>query len=162
MGKVINLKQAEKLSKDLKSNNKTLVITGGCFDILHIGHIKLLEESKKQGDCLLVLIENDNTVKRLKGEGRPINLQHERVQILSAISFIDYILILPEMKTNNDYDLLIQKLSPDVITTTKNDPQAIHNERQAKLVNAKVVYVINPIHNKSTTNLARIIIDHYK
>ena len=157
MDKIINLRQAEKLSKDLRTKNKNLVITGGCFDILHIGHIKLLEVSKKQGDILLVLIENDNTVRKLKGLERPINSQNERALVLSAISYVDYVLILPNMKTDNDYDLIMQKLKPAVITTTKNDPQSIHNERQARLIDAKVVYVINRIKNKSTTNLAKII-----
>lgn len=158
MNKIINLSSAEKLSYALRKDNKTLVITGGCFDILHIGHVKLLEESKKQGDILMVLIENDNTVRKLKGKGRPINSQNERALVLSAISCVDYVLILPDMNTNNDYDLIMQKLNPKVITTTKNDPQSVHNQRQAKLINAKVVYVIERIVNKSTTNLAKIIL----
>ena len=157
MNKIITLRQAEEISKELKLKNKKLVLTGGCFDILHIGHIKLLEESKKQGDYLLVLIENDKTVRKLKGEGRPINSQKERSLVLAALTPVDYILVLPEMKGNNDYDLLMKKLNPAIITTTKGDPQSIHNERQAKLINAKVVYVINRIDNKSTTNLAKII-----
>jgi FAD synthetase len=157
MNKILSLKQAIILSQKLKSEGKTLVITGGCFDILHIGHIKLLEESKKQGDCLLVLVENDKTVRKLKGEGRPINSQRERYLVLAALSCVDYILVLPDMKSNNDYDLLMKKLNPAIITTTKGDSQGVHNQRQAKLINAKVVYVINKIDNKSTTNLAKVI-----
>lgn len=162
MKKIISLRQAIKISQDLRTNRKKLVITGGCFDILHIGHIKLLEESKKQGDYLLVLIEDDNTVRKLKGKERPINPQNQRALVLSAISFVDFILILPDMRTNNDYDLLMQKLNPNIITATKNDPQSIHIERQAKLINAKTVYVMDRIENKSTSNIARIILKHFK
>ena len=162
MNKIINLQQAEKISKELQANNKILVITGGCFDILHIGHIKLLEQSKKQGNCLMVLIEDDKSVRKLKGKGRPINSQQDRANVLSAISFVDFVIILPDMASNNDYDLLIQKLNPKIITTTKNNPQSKHYERQAKLINAKVVYVINRVKNNSTTNLARIIQKHFE
>jgi rfaE bifunctional protein nucleotidyltransferase chain/domain len=162
MNKIINLEQAEEISKELKTKNKTLVVTGGCFDILHIGHIKLFKESKKQGDCLLILLENDKTVRKLKGIGRPINSEKTRSEILASLTDVDYVLILPKMKGNNDYDSLIQQLKPDIITTTKGDPQGVHNERQAKLVGAKVVYVIHKIENKSTTSLARIIAREFK
>jgi rfaE bifunctional protein nucleotidyltransferase chain/domain len=161
MKKIINLQKAIRLSKKIKAEQKTLVITGGCFDILHIGHIKLLEKSKEQGDYLLVLVENDNTVSKLKGKDRPINSEIERAKVLSAISFVDYVLILPDMTSNNDYDLLIQKLKPNVITNIKGDPQNKHNIRQAKLVNAKVVSVMKRFKNKSTTNLAKIIEKHF-
>lgn len=157
MSKIINIKNAEKISKKLKEKNKIIVVTGGCFDILHIGHIKFLEKAKKQGDFLFILLENDKNVKKLKGSNRPINNQKERAQVLAALSCIDYVVLLNEMKTNKDYDNLIYKINPDIITTTKNDPQGIHNERQAKKINAKVSYVIDRIENKSTGNLAKII-----
>lgn len=161
MKKIINLQQAEAISKELKSKNRKLVITGGCFDILHLGHVKLFEQSKKQGDILMILLENDTSVKKLKGKDRPINTQNERAMVLSSISFIDYVVTLPYMNGNSAYDLLIKKIKPDVITTTKKDPQGIHNERQAKLVNAKVVYVLKKIKHKSTTRLAKIIFDNF-
>lgn len=161
MDKIIDLKAATDISSKLRSENKIIVVTGGVFDLLHIGHIKLLEESKKQGDILFVLLESDETVRKLKGEGRPINPQSDRAEILAALTFVDYVVKLSEMKTNQDYDDLIFKLKPNIITTTKNDPQGIHNERQAKEINAKVVYVINRIKNKSTTLLAQIIAKNF-
>ena len=78
MNKIINVNDAIELAQKLNKENKKIVITGGCFDILHIGHIKLFDESKKKGDFLFVLLENDNSVRKLKGEGRPINPQIER------------------------------------------------------------------------------------
>ncbi len=161
MNKIITTQEAQTISKNIKAKNKTIVLTGGCFDILHIGHIKLLEESKKQGNYLFVLLENDASVKKLKGNNRPINSQLERAKVLEAISYIDYIIILPDMNTNKDWDELILKLNPSIITTTKGNPQAIHNKRQAMLVNAKIVFVDN-IENKSTTRLAKIISENFK
>lgn len=161
MDKVKDLNTALVLADKFKKQNKKIVVTGGCFDILHLGHIRLLRESKKQGDLLFVLLENDKTVKKLKGEGRPINTQAVRAEILAALECIDYVVLLPEMKTNKDYDKMVFALSPDIITTTKNDLQGIHNERQAKQIKAKVVYVTDRINNKSTTILAKIISEQF-
>ena len=157
VNKIINLTDAVKISKKLKEENKTIVVSGGCFDILHIGHVKFLQEAKKRGDVFFILLENDNTVRKLKGKNRPINPQGERAEVLAALSLVDYVVLLEDMNTNQDYDNLIYELKPNIIATTKNDPQAVHNERQAKKINAKVSYVTNRIQNKSTTLLSKII-----
>lgn len=157
MNKIISVKDGYAISKQLRKTKKTIVLSGGCFDILHIGHIKFLENAKKQGDYLFVLLESDKNVRKLKGPNRPINSQAERAQVLSAVSFVDYIMLLDEMKSNKDYDDLVLNLSPDIIATTKNDPQLTHNIRQAEIVGAKVSYVTDRIKNKSTTLLAEVI-----
>lgn len=155
--KIIDVNKSQDLSKRLREEGKKIVVLGGCFDILHVGHIKFLENAKKQGDILFLLLESDATVKKLKGENRPINTQMDRAIILSALSFVDFVVTLPEIKNSSEYDALIEKLNPNIIAVTRNDPQAIHNLRQAKKINAKVVYVIDRIRNKSTSNLAKII-----
>lgn len=155
--KIIDVNKSRDLSKRLREEGKKIVVLGGCFDILHVGHIKFLENAKKQGDILFLLLESDATVKKLKGENRPINIQKDRAIILSALSFVDFVVTLPEIKNSSEYDTLIEKLNPNIIAVTRNDPQAIHNLRQAKKINAKVVYVIDRIRNKSTSNLAKII-----
>lgn len=157
MNRIINVEKAAKISKKLKTEGKIIILAGGVFDILHIGHIKFLEAAKKRGNVLFVLLESDENVKKIKGKDRPINSQTDRALILSALKFVDYVVILNEMKTNKDYDNLIIKIKPDIIATTKKSPQEIHNIRQAKLVNAKVALVINRISDKSTSRLANII-----
>ena len=157
MKKIISVKTALKVLENIRKKNKIVVLTGGCFDILHVGHIRFLSKAKKQGDYLFLLLENDKTVKKLKGFNRPINSQKERAEVLAALSFVDYVVLLEEMKNNNDYDKLISALRPNIIATTKDDPQAIHNLRQAKEINAKVSFVTNRIKNRSTTLLAEII-----
>ncbi len=157
MNKIIDVEKAEKISKQLQKQNKIVVVSGGCFDILHIGHIRFLEKAKKEGDFLFILLEADSTVKKLKGNNRPINNQKDRASILSAISYVDFVVMLSKMSTNTDYDNLITKIHPNIIATTKNDPQAVHNERQANKINAKVSYVTNRIKNKSTSKLAGVI-----
>ena len=157
MNKVISVKNTQEITDKIRNENKTIVVCGGCFDILHIGHISFLREAKKQGNYLFVLLENDKTVRKLKGANRPIHSQKERAEVLAALSFVDYVVLLDEMKSNDDYDNLMFKLRPDIIAATKNEPQAIHNERQAKEIGAKVSYVTDRIKNKSTTLLAEII-----
>jgi FAD synthetase len=157
MKRIINTEKAIKISKKLKRENKKLVLAGGCFDILHAGHIKFLTAAKKRGDVLFILLESDKNVEKYKGKNRPINSQEERAMVLSSLRPIDYIIILDEMRTNSDYDKLIIRLKPDIIATTKKNQQITHNIRQAKLVDAELALVINRISNKSTTKLANII-----
>ncbi|OGH06307.1 MAG: hypothetical protein A2171_00915 [Candidatus Levybacteria bacterium RBG_13_35_9] len=155
MIKIVSPKKAVEISKSLK--NKSIVLAGGCFDILHIGHIQFLKNAKKRGDILFILLESDSNVKKLKGSGRPINSQEDRAQILSSMEYVDYIVLLPNMTKNTDYDKLVYGLNPDVIAVTQNSPQIIHNLRQAKKINAKVMQVIKIINDKSTTNLTKLI-----
>ncbi len=157
MNRIINTEKAIKISKKLKREGRRLVLGGGCFDILHLGHIKFLTAAKKKGDVLFILLENDKNVEKFKGKDRPINSQAERAMVLSSLRSVDYVIILGEMKTNSDYDKLIINLKPDIIATTKKSKQIIHNTRQAKLVDAELALVINRISNKSTTRLANII-----
>ena len=155
--KIVNVKKAEIICKEIRQKNKTVVISGGCFDILHVGHIRFLEKAKKAGDFLFILLESDKTTRRLKGKKRPINTQGDRAEILASLSCVNYVVSLGNMNSNKDYDELVYKLKPDVIAITKNDPQEIHNKRQAKKINAKVAYVISKVDNKSTSKLAEII-----
>lgn len=161
MNKIISLKKAIRISKKLHSDKKTFVISGGCFDILHLGHVKFLKNAKKQGNLLLILLESDESVKKLKGQERPINAQTERAEILAAISFVDYVILLNGIKSNDEYDKLIKDLNPDIIAVTKNDPNVIHNQRQAKQIGASVLEVIARIPNKSSTNLAKLIAENF-
>lgn len=157
MNKILNTYQAIRVSHKLHDQNKTVVLAGGCFDILHIGHIQFLKNAKKKGDILFILLESDGNVKKLKGRERPINSQKDRAQILSSIKYVDYVVLLPSIESDTDYDKLVYTLNPDVIAVTQNSPQIIHNLRQAKKIKAKVMQVTKIITDKSTTNLAKLI-----
>jgi FAD synthetase len=159
--KIVTIEQAADIVNKIKRDAKTVVLAGGCFDLLHVGHIKFLQAAKKQGDYLFILLENDNTVSKLKGPQRPINIQSDRAEILAAFSDVDYIVTLTDISSNDDYDNIVLKLKPDFIAATQNDPQIIHKQRQAALVNAKVVFVTERIKNKSTTTLTKIIAKKY-
>ncbi|MEI6092086.1 MAG: D-glycero-beta-D-manno-heptose 1-phosphate adenylyltransferase [bacterium] len=100
-----------KLVKNLKEQNKTIVFTNGCFDILHAGHIDYMEKAKTLGDVLIVGVNSDESVKRIKGSKRPIVKQEYRLRLLEGISSIDYLVVFEE-----DTPLaLIEKLRPDIL-----------------------------------------------
>ncbi len=155
--KIITSEEAIKISKQIQTAGKKIVLVGGCFDILHIGHITFLEEAKKQGDVLFVLLEADETIIKTKGPTRPINTQQDRAKILTHLTIVDFVISLPPFVDNNAYDMLINQLKPAIIATTAGDPYRSHKERQAKLIGANVVDVLEPISNKSTTKLIAML-----
>lgn len=161
MGKVLNLQQAIDVAEKINLEKKAIVLAGGCFDVLHIGHIKFLEKARQKGDYLFILLESDESVKKLKGNKRPINSQDDRAQILSALKFVDFIVLLTGVKKSKDYDDLVQKIHPDIIAVTQNDNAIFHKERQAKKINAKLISVMERLEDKSTTRLAKLISQNF-
>lgn len=153
MKKILNIKQAGKESSRLRKQGKSIVLVGGVFDILHIGHVKFLEKAKREGDLLFVLLESDESVREKKGKPRPLNNQKDRSEVLAALSSIDFVVKLQGVLKNDDYDKIVKKIYPDVLATTVGDSYIFHKVRQAKLVGAKLKTVIKRVKNKSTTNL---------
>ncbi len=94
--KIKSVQELKKISDKLRSQSKKIVTTNGVFDILHVGHIRYLKQAKSLGDILIVGINSDSSVKKIKGPKRPINSENERAEVLSALQFVDYILIFSE------------------------------------------------------------------
>lgn len=155
--KILTTQQAITLSEKLRNEGKKIVLAGGCFDILHAGHISFLKRAKEQGGTLFILLESDDAIKKTKGDNRPINTQADRAEMLASLLMTDYIVLLEGTLTNDDYDKLILAIKPDIIATTKADPYRIHKERQAKLVRAKVVDVTKMLRTKSTTKISDLL-----
>ena len=99
------------LSKELKARGKKIIFTNGCFDILHIGHVRYLETAKSYGDILILGLNSDRSVTSIKGKGRPINIQLDRANILAALEAVDYVVVFDE---DTPYDL-IKAVKPDVL-----------------------------------------------
>jgi len=131
------------------------VLVGGCFDLIHYGHIVFLNEAKKKGDYLVVALESDENIKKYKGADRPIHTQKERAEMLESMKMVDEIIELPEMKNNNDYFNLVQKVKPSVIAVTENDPQLLNKKKQAELIGAKVIVVTKRINSLSTSRFKK-------
>jgi len=154
MARIVNFHELKKfLSRESKGR---IVLTGGCFDILHIGHVRFLSEAKKMGDYLVVLLENDKNVEKLKGGNRPVFIQKERAEMLSALGSVDLVVLLPTMENDSDYLNLIRIIKPDIIAATENDSHIEKKKRQAKTIGGELK-VISFKKTLSSSKLAKIL-----
>jgi D-beta-D-heptose 7-phosphate kinase/D-beta-D-heptose 1-phosphate adenosyltransferase len=108
---VLELNEVKQVVSLAKSVGKSIVFTNGCFDLIHGGHIEFLQQAKKQGDILILGLNSDESVRVIKGDGRPIKTQGERANILSALQDVDYITIFNEATPES----LIREIRPDVL-----------------------------------------------
>ena len=149
MGQIVNRKNINNLLEELKSQNKKIVFTNGCFDILHVGHARYLKESAKYGDVLIVGLNSDASVKRLKGESRPINNESDRAELLSELGFVDYVIIFEEDTPVN----LLKELKPDIYTKGADYTIETLPEAQTVLSYGGKIEFISLVQGKSTTNV---------
>lgn len=156
---ILSIQEAVEISNRLQTASKKIVLTGGCFDVLHIGHFKLLEHAKAAGDSLFVLLESDKKISELKGINRPLHPQKERAHMLAAIRFVDYVVLLPYIVTNEAYDHVVEEIHPTIIATTSGDKNIEHKTRQAKNIGAKVAEVVEYIPNRSTSTALKTLLE---
>jgi FAD synthetase len=154
MARTVNLNELREFLP--KKSEGRIVIAGGCFDILHIGHVRFLSEAKKMGDYLVVLLESDEKVKELKGKSRPIFTQKERAEMLSALQSVDLVVLLPMIENDSDYLNLIIKIKPDIIAVTENDSNIEKKQDQANEVGGKIK-IVSHSNTFSTSKLAEIL-----
>lgn len=132
------------------------VLVGGCFDVLHYGHIDFLTKASRCGDRLVVALESDTNVRQKKGPTRPIHSQQQRKFMLEALKPVHSVICLPEMKTDSDYENLVFSLHPAVIAVTEHDPFLSKKRAQAQKINAEVI-IIPKVYTPSTTQLAKLL-----
>ena len=105
------LKDNIEIINRIKADRKKIVFTNGCFDLLHVGHIRYLAQAKRLGDFLIIGLNSDSSVKELKGEDRPINSFEDRATLLSAIESVDLVIMFEEQTPEN----LIKDIVPDIL-----------------------------------------------
>ena len=130
---------------------KRIVFTNGCFDILHYGHVSYLQKARKLGDALIVGLNSDDSVRRLKGETRPINNEHDRAFILASLAFVSYVIIFSEDTPLN----LIAKIKPDILVKGAD----YKGKEIVGSQYAKSVELIEFIENKSTSGIIANIME---
>jgi rfaE bifunctional protein nucleotidyltransferase chain/domain len=108
--KIYSLDELSKIIDSHKKEGKRIVLANGCFDLIHAGHIRYLKESKKEGDILVVALNSDSSVRKLKGKGRPILEEQERAEIIASFYFVDYVTFFTEDKV----DRVLFTLKPHV------------------------------------------------
>jgi rfaE bifunctional protein nucleotidyltransferase chain/domain len=96
--KIVSLRELSERSKQLRAAKKKLVVTNGCFDLLHVGHIRYLQAARALGDLLAVGLNSDQSAHELKGQGRPITAERDRAEILAALHCVDFVTIFPELR----------------------------------------------------------------
>lgn len=142
----------------LRSEKKKIVFTNGCFDILHTGHISYLEKAKKLGDILIVGVNSDESVKKIKGDNRPINNEHDRASLVDALKCVDYVCIFRETTP----ELVLSIIKPD-IHAKGGDYSALDLPEAGCIQEFGGKIVILPeIKGKSTTNLINKIVYLYR
>ena len=110
MKKVIDRKDIKKISVKLRAERRKIVFTNGCFDILHIGHVRYLQHAKRLGDVLIIGLNSDRSVAGIK-PGRPVNSEKNRAEVLAALAVVDYVVVFPEKTPYN----LIKAVKPDIL-----------------------------------------------
>ena len=153
MGKVVNKEEIINIVKNLKKENKKTVFTNGCFDILHVGHVRYLKASKKCGDVLIVGVNSDSSVRNLKGPTRPINNENDRAEIVSELGFVDYVVLFSE----NSPAKLLEEIKPDIYTKGADYTLETLPEAPVAIKNNIKVEFINLVEGKSTTNTIKAI-----
>lgn len=150
--KIKDRDKIKEISKRLKIENKKIVFTNGCFDILHIGHTRLFNYAKQQGDILILGLNTDASIKRIKGPKRPVVTEKERAEILAELKSIDYVVFFDE-STPVD---IIKELKPDVIVKGGDyNPKDYKKMPEAKVVHdyGGKVCIFNTLEGKATTNI---------
>lgn len=157
MNKIVKLEDLVMIRDKAKREEKKVVFTNGCFDILHRGHIDYLEKAKEMGDILIVGLNSDDSVKKIKGEKRPIVLEDDRAFVLSALGCVDYVCIF-DQETPEE---LIKKLIPDVLV--KGGDWEKENIVGKKIVeeHGGKVFTIPEVVGRSTQKLIQTIVNRY-
>ena len=154
MGTRISIPEAERLTRQLKRAGKAVVLANGCFDLLHVGHIRYLNAAKRLGDVLFVGVNSDRSVRRLKGAGRPLMDEDERAEIISALGPVDYVVVFD----GETADQLIEQLRPDVHAKgTDYTPDSVPEQSTVSSVGGKVVIAGDPKAHSARDLIATIV-----
>jgi len=137
----------------LRAAGHSLVMTNGCFDLLHVGHVRYLEAARRLGGALLVAINSDRSVRALKGAGRPVMSEDERAEMLSALVAVDYVIIFDEDSPRG----LIAELLPDVLVKGGDyAPNEIHGREEVEAAGGRVLTLPFVVGSSTTSIVERI------
>jgi len=156
--KVVTLKKLIPIVQKLVKQNKKIVTTNGVFDILHIGHVKYLEEAKKLGDVLIVGVNTDASVKQNKGDKRPINDEKSRIKVLAALESVDYVFLFNE----KDPKKWLEKIKPSIHVKAGDYKLSQIIEKDVVRKNGGKIIIAKISKGYSTTSIINKIIDLYK
>lgn len=158
MGRVLQREELKRVVEELRRQGKKIAFTNGCFDIIHLGHIRYLREARNKGDVLIVGLNSDESVRKIKGDKRPIIPEEERAEILASLNMVDFVVIFDEPVP----DELIKIVKPDV-HIKGGDYSAPDELPEAELVRSLggEVHIAQAVEGKSTTNIIETILERF-
>ena len=157
MASVISLEEAARLASACRSQGRRLVLANGCFDLLHVGHVRYLRAARALGDVLLVALNSDAAVRRLKGPGRPLIPVSERAELVAALADVDAVVVFDDDRA----DRLIATLQPDVHAKGTDYSVESVPERDAVRAAGGTVAIAGDPKDHATTDLIRTIVERF-
>ena len=155
--KIIALHDLEKKSvRDFLNSYKQRVLVGGCFDIIHLGHVTFLQKARAQGDVCIVAIESDAFIREVKAR-EPFHTQDQRADVLAALRFVDLVVTIPHFSQDvrtQGYATLVNKVQPHIIAVTESDAMIDKKRDHAERVGARVEVVTKVLHALSSSTIA--------
>jgi len=148
----------QRIIKDLKAKGKRIVFTNGCFDLLHLGHVRYLEKAKSLGDILVVGVNSDRSVQSLKGPGRPILSEEERAEILSGLACVDYLTIFNELTPFE----LISSLQPHILVKGGDWTKETTVGKEVVERSGGEVVILPFVEGSSSSNIIETILKRYE
>ena len=149
--KIVDPEELARRAQELRAQGKKLVFTNGCFDLLHVGHVRYLFSARQLGDVLAVGVNGDESVRALKGPNRPLNRDHDRAEVLAALECVDLVTIFPEVRATQ----LLEQVRPSIYAKGGDyTPETLHEEERVVLERAGAEIRIIPFaEGYSTTAL---------
>lgn len=139
-------------SENALKRGHNVVLVGGCFDVLHYGHLQFLKAAKNEGDTLIVALESDEFIRERKHR-KPVHSHEQRAEMLASLDSVDLVLLLPYLTTDAEYAQLVKTVAPNVIAVTEGDSQIEHKKEYARAVGARLAIVTPVVQDLSTTNI---------
>ena len=155
--KIYHRSELASILQQAKSDGNVVVTTNGCFDVLHLGHLRYLQAARQLGDLLVVAVNSDSSVRQLKGENRPLVPEEERGEMLAGLGCVDYVVIFPELTPIS----LLSELKPNIHVKGGDYKLEQLIERDVVEANGGKVIVGLNVPGKSTTNLIEVICERY-
>ena len=157
MGKIVSREELAKIVQELKKQGKKIVTTNGAFDIIHIGHVRSLQQAKSFGGILVVGVNSDSSVKQYKGDRRPINPENDRAEMIASLACVDYVTIFAETTPN----ALLEVIRPGIhVKSGEYDPEKMP-ETPVVRKHGGEVRITPYIKGRSTTEIIKKVCDVY-
>lgn len=147
--KIVSAEELAAIQKNMRAEGRKLVLTNGCFDLLHLGHVRYLQAARALGDALAVAINGDQSVGALKGEGRPLNPEADRAEIVAALECVDHVVVFPEMRATR----LLETVRPSIYVKGGDyTPETLDSAERAALENIGAEVRILPFEKGQSTS----------